>query len=192
MHQKIVNVFHFLLCRRGNPYRSLAHTHPRPPSTTVRVGARTLPHCRAKAVSKPQTSLTPLPPKLPFWVKISARTAMGRRARARGCLDLSKDRPTTDFLLFEDVRPNVVPNWQEHASSKKKGKKVKAPRGRKYRQSMDGGHFYCWMEKRGNLKRATNYTPFVDYCPRVVPGWGSRSPPTWGSRCANAGGGVSI
>ena len=64
VHQKIVNVIHFLLRRRDNPSRTLPRAHPRPPPTTVRDGVRTLPQCRATTVSKPHNSLTPLPPKI--------------------------------------------------------------------------------------------------------------------------------
>ena len=64
VHQKIVNVIHFLLRRRDNPSRTLPRAHPRPPPTTVRDGVLTLPQCRATTVSKPHNSLTPLTPKI--------------------------------------------------------------------------------------------------------------------------------
>ena len=59
-HPKRVNVIHFLLRRRDNPFRTLLRAHPHPPPTAVRDGVRTLSQCSATTVSNPHNSLTPL------------------------------------------------------------------------------------------------------------------------------------
>ena len=73
-----------------------------------------------------------------------------------------------DFMKFEGSTPNMQPNYLAVADGVDGvADKKSAPRGQHLRQSLDAGHFYCWMEKRGSLKATTNYPPFEPggYCP---------------------------
>ena len=45
------------------------------------------------------------------------------------------------------------------------GKGRKKPRGGTVQASLEGGHFYVFMKKKGHCESITNYVPFEQYAP---------------------------
>ena len=67
------------------------------------------------------------------------------------------DWHNTDNVVFDNIRPDVRPNWESMQKRSACGR---------LRASLDGGHFYVWIQKHGHLKQGGNYIPFVNYSPR--------------------------
>ena len=70
------------------------------------------------------------------------------------------DWPTTDNVVWMNVRPNVQANWnslEEGLNSRARGF---------VRLSLDGGHYYTFVDKIGSIRSGGNYRPFKHYAPR--------------------------
>ena len=104
-------------------------------------------------------------------MELSLTSAAGRvhfHAMFEWRLSDAPDWPDIEHMKFKGSKPNVRPNYLAVVDgldgvADKKG----APRGLHVRQSLDAGHFYCFMEKPGSVKSDTNYPPFQPggYCP---------------------------
>ena len=66
------------------------------------------------------------------------------------------DHTTLDAFLFHGVSPDARPTWTQTEAGK-------AARGSSYADSVNRGHFYCWVPKKGTLFRGTNWKPFLKY-----------------------------
>ena len=96
-------------------------------------------------------------------------------------VDWKNAKPKLRYTLADgtEINPNIRTNNYDQD-----GEGGSAPRGRNFRDSLNGGHFYLSCAKIGKVDHVTNYDPFVDFYPsvRLVDGFvakGKITPDTW-------------
>ena len=96
-------------------------------------------------------------------------------------VDWKNAKPKLRYTLDDgtEINPNIRTNNYDQD-----GEGGSAPRGRNFRDSLNGGHFYLSCAKIGKVDHVTNYDPFVDFYPsvRLVDGFvakGKITPDTW-------------
>ena len=77
-------------------------------------------------------------------------------------LRLAADLPSVEPFAFHGVWPDVRSTWESVGFGKK-------ARGATSDMSSNRAHFYCWCEKKGSIRRSTNWRPFTEY--RVQGQW---------------------